>query len=530
MTLLTMTLRPLPNRLAAGLKMRILPGLLCAAIAGGAPLVAQAPAQPSAAQLPGQTTAQTSVQTSAQTHVAGLRITTPTRLVDCAPVTQSPCLSAGVTPVDASGKPAPVTLPGASQLAGSITLHAGPLDLKPFYATAGSGPDAAEHTSIVLLMVDISGSMESPVAGGGTRFSAVQEAVTKYLAAMQEGSDRIAIVPFESHSVIPTIRAAVFASSRADAMAQLRALPEPGPHNNTALYQAVFSGVQAVEDEEAALERQGHARSELQPHLIVMTDGKNEVTRGDDPQLLDGPLGLQQAAAQVESSHLDVIGVGFGDRAAIDAAALQRLSTRFFYAADANELLNALHVSRTAQSHEIQFTWLLPENNRLALAGRDQGWVPSLLLEGGPAVTGPAIRYIEPAMAAPHFDRKALPAEAQALIDTHPPADAGWSAVLVGLLLFLGGLALLLILWFWVPRLIWGDSYAGGAAPVRRWSGERPSTMTASGVQVRSTANTPPGFDPQAAAAGPLQRSPAQTTQVQPRGELSRTRLTYENR
>ncbi len=454
----------------------------------------------------------------------GLRVTTPATLVDCAPVTQIPCLAAGVTAVDASGKPAPVTLPPANQLASSLSLRSGTVDVTPFFASAGLGPDAAQHTNLVLMIVDISGSMTEQVPGGGTRIAAVKEAISKYLSAMQDGSDRIAIVPFESHHVVPTIRAAVFTSRHDDALAQLRALPDPGPHNNTALFQAVYTGVQAIEEQEATLVREGHAQSEIQPHLIVMTDGKNEVRPGDDPQLLDGPLGLQQAAAQVQSAHFDVIGVGFGDRQAIDAAALQRLSTRFFYAADANELLNALHVSRSAQSHEILFSFLIPEADRVNLSGRDQLWTPTLRVNGQPPISGAPLRLIVPALTAPHFDRRAMPAEEQALIDTHPPTDAGWSAVLVGLLAFLGGLAILLVLWFWVPRLIWGDAYSGGAPPTRRWSSDRPSTTAASGVQVRSTEKSPAGFGAEQAGS-PIQRSAAQTTQVQQRSP-SGSRLT----
>ena len=113
-------------------------------------------------------------------------------------------------------------------------------------------------------------------------------------------------------------------------MAQLKALPAPGKKNNTGLYQAVFSGEEALGNEVSALQRSG--ATDLQPHMVVMTDGKNEVMSGDDSQLLNGDLGLQQAAAQMQVSHIDTIGIGFGDPAAIDAAAMKRLSTRFLYA------------------------------------------------------------------------------------------------------------------------------------------------------------------------------------------------------
>ena len=469
-------------------------------------------------------------QQGQQTKAVRLKTTTAPALVDCAPVTQVPCMAAGVTPVDASGAPAPVTLPDNALLARSMKLRQGEREQTPFYASAGLGPDAMQHSNVALLLVDISGSMNQPAPGSASRFAAVKSAVSEFLNGMQEGTDRIAIVPFESHNVTPTIGSAVYATTKADVLAQLNALPVPANKNNTALYQAVFSGVQSLQEEISLLQREGHASAELQPHLIVMTDGKNEVLPGDDPQLLNGDLGLQQAAAQVSTSHLDVIGIGFGDQKAIDTAALQRLSSRFFYANDATQLLAALHSSRAASSHEIHITWLLPENNRLALMGHDPEWTPELQLPGSSSLPGDPIRFTGPATNAPVYTRKALAAELQALIAVQPPTDSGWSVVLIYYILALAACALVLILWFWLPRLIWGERYLH-AIPARskRWAGDRPVVTSASGVQIRSS-SLPAGFEGAAAAPGVVQRSAAQTTQLQPRGELSRTRLTFDQK
>jgi Mg-chelatase subunit ChlD len=454
-----------------------------------------------------------------------LLVTNPLQLVDCAPVTQTPCMSVSVTPGDASGKPSPVVLPGADKLASAFTLQSAATEVKPFYASAGLGSDAAQHANVVLILVDISGSMNQPVADGSSRFEAVKGAIAQFLAGMQEGSDRVAIVPFESHNVVPTIRSAVFATRRTDALAQLQALPAPGAKNNTALYEAVFSGVESLQGEVASLKHEG---TELQPHLIVMTDGKNEVQAGDDPLLLNGDLGLQQAVSQVQASHLDTIGIGFGDQKDIDVAALQRLSKRFFYAADAAQLLAALHVSRSAVSHTIQLAWALPESDSLSLMGRDQMWTPRMQLEDGSSLTGQAVRLIVPATNVPNYARVADANELRALIATHPPVTAGWSGVLIQLLIYTGAAVLVLVLWFWVPRLIWGEQYPNSLPDrSRRWSSDRSGVTTASGVQVRSTDNLPVGFDPALESGSPLRRSAAQTTQVKPRNEASRTRLTF---
>ena len=487
---------------------RLLSALFCAALSGlGAAQSAQ-PAQPKPTRL---------------------MVTTPAQLVDCAPVTPVPCMSVGVTAIDDSGKPAPFELPTPRELPGRLSLQSGDssTQVHPFYVSTGKGLDSAEHANVVLLMVDISGSMNDPSPGGLSRFAAVKAALTRYVGAMEEGSDQIAIVPFESHNVVPTIHAAVFSSRKSDLLAQLNAMPAPGPKNNTALFQAVFTGVGTLKEEMASLERDGHPARELQPHLIVMTDGKNEVVAGDDANLLNGPLGLTQAAAQVEVSRFDVIGIGFGDRAAIDAEALQRLSTRFFYAADADQLLDALHATRNERSHVIDMTWLLSESNRVALAGRDQVWTPALTLKDGSAISAEPLRIVMPAMAPPLFQRAASHAELEQLIAVHPPALSGWSTVVVHLLLFLAASVLLLILWFWVPRLVWAERYLSAAPPPTRWSNERQSPTTASGVQIRSS-NLPAGFHPEAQPASPLQRSPAQTTHVGPRAEPVKTRLKFD--
>lgn len=464
------------------------------------------------------------------TRPVGLRITSGPTLVDCAPVTQSPCLGASFTPVDVNDKPAPVTLPGPADLSHAVTLHSSEGDVAPFYVTAGSGPDAAQHSNVVLMVLDISGSMNQPSPGSTSRFTALQEAVSKYLDGMQEGVDRIAIVPFESHNVVSTIRSAVYVSSKADAMSQLRALPTPSAKNNTALYQAVFSGVDSLNSEISSLQREGHTGQELQPHLVIMTDGKNEVMAGDDPQLLNGDLGLQQAAAQVQASHADVIGIGFGDQASIDTAAMQRLSKRFFYASDVGGLLAALHSSRSASSHEISMLWLLPVSNRMALMGRDFTFTPELRLAGSPALAGTAFSWVAPATNAPVYQRKALASELQSLIAIHPSADSGWTGVVVYSLLFLAAAVVILMLFYWVPRLIWGDHHIGVIQPTKRWSNERSSVTSAAGVQVRSS-SLPAGFDPALDQAdAPIQRSASQITQVPVRGELSRSRLTYDEK
>jgi len=315
---------------------------------------------------------------------------------------------------------------------------------------------------------------------------------------------------------VPTIQAAVFTDKREEAMAQLKALPEPGPKNNTALFQAVFSGVQAMQTEMASLVKPGLTAADFQPRLIVMTDGKNEVAKGDDAELLDGPLGMQQAVAKVASSGFDVIGIGFGDRTQIDTEALQRLSKRIFLASTGDELAHILHATTPLRTSELQISFVSPWGDRFSLASKDPQFSIVLTLPDGRRLMSPLIRYTTPAMSAPLYQREASTEEMQALIDARPTTDSGWSAVLRGLLIFSGCGVLLLLLWFWIPRLIWGNEFAGDMAlgVNRRWG--KDSAVKASAVQLRTVANAPDGFDADQVLSK-QQRSAAQITQVQPR-------------
>src|SRR5262249_32165523 len=141
-----------------------------------------------------------------------------------------------------------------------------------------------------------------------------------------DGVDEVAIAPFESHDVSATIHAASFAHSKEQALAQVRSIPEPGKHNNTALYSAVSYGLDVLADRVRTLQSNGSAPTP-ETMLVVMTDGKNEVLAGDDAGLLSGAEGLNEVAGKVSASRLQVMGIGFGERRNIDVAALQRMST-----------------------------------------------------------------------------------------------------------------------------------------------------------------------------------------------------------
>jgi Mg-chelatase subunit ChlD len=446
-----------------------------------------------------------------------LRVTEPLSLKDCSPVTTVPCFTLSISPVDEHGVPAGVRLPPQDRLLKAISVQTSSGALTPFYVKASTGAAAIARPNIVLIEMDISGSMNREVSPGVSRFAAARQAIAGYLATTQDGVDEVAIVPFESHHVVPTLQAAVFTSKQEQALMQLKALPDPGLKNNTALYQAVFTGVDVLGAELARLEKGGTSRANLTPQLIVMTDGKNEVFHGDDPALLDGPLGLEQSSAKVHAAGFDVVGIGFGNPSEIDTEALHQLSTRTFLASDPLQLAHAFQSSTPAHPSTLDVAFLSPGSDRQSLAAQNSQFTVALHLLDGRNLVSPQVEYLPPAMAMPlysgHISYEAL----QALSTFEPPASSGWSTVLRGLLVFAGLGVVLLLLWFWVPRIIWRGDLDGLAtkSAQHRWSKE--PTVQASGVQVRSA---PDGFGREASGEA-SQRTAAQITQVRLRTDLS---------
>lgn len=453
---------------------------------------------------------------AAQEQAVTLRATQDVQLIDCAPVTSIPCFRVALTPATTGGASAPVALPPKDRLLDSIRIDSRASSVTPFYVSTGSGPGSATQTRVVLIEVDISGSMNQQVAAGTTRIAAARSAIAAYLGSMQDSIDHVAIVPFESHNVIATIRSAVFSSKRSEALAQLKALPDPKAENNTALYQAVFSGVDTLQSEVNSLMRPGESAADFSPTLIVMTDGKNDLYRGDDAVLLDGPLGLQQAAAKVRAAGFDVIGIGFGEPSEIDTEALSKLSTRQYIATDPDQLARAFRAAVPLHTAEVQAAFLSPWPDPTLLAAQDTAFTLSLRLPGGRELRSPALRYIAPAMGTPIPVERASPEVLQALIASRPPASSGWEVLVRDLLIFAGFSVLLLCLWFWVPRLIWpNDALIPAPSRSRKWGREQ--SVQASGMQVRT--NVPRGFE---GVPSPehQQRLPSQITQVQPRTEV----------
>ena len=191
----------------------------------------------------------------------------------------------------------------------------------------------------------------------------------------------MAIVPFESHRVETSIRTAVFASPDV-ALAQINELSKPEPENNTALYSAVVLGLKVIA-EQAASAQNSSGTGSPDALLVVMTDGKNEVLKGDDFGLLDGAAGLKEASRAVHASDAQVIAVGFGDPRSIDESALGQISTKAYMADDLEKLTQAFKFTRALFTNRIVATFTSHFEDRASLAGRTVQVRAALTLPGG---------------------------------------------------------------------------------------------------------------------------------------------------
>ncbi len=433
-------------------------------------------------------------------------------MVNCDPASTVPCFRLKFNVVDAQGAPLGVQLPSPDKLTSSITVRVEGQDVTPFYAAAG-GDAKAVRGRVALVLVDISGSMNRPISTGETRFEAAKAAISQFLDGFANGVDRVAVVPFESHNLEANIRAARFASTKQDALQQVQALPAPQPHNNTGLYSAAVTGLSVLSNQMKDARSLAGSPEAL---LIVMTDGKNEVFQGDDPGLLSGPAGLEEAAGKIQTSGIQTIGIGFGNANEIDEASLRRISTKFYMAQDLEHLKAIFSFARTLLSSRIQATFASPWADRASLAGRTLHVAVRLMLPNGQELASQAKSWTTPEIGVPLFEGKCEPEEMKAILQKSVAGGSGWMSVLRPVLVFLGLGTLLLVLWFWIPRLAWPEQYIG-IEPAPRWANQ-----TTYGA--RASSKPPAGFG-SPKTSYQAQRAPSDATVVQPRPDFTKTRL-----
>lgn len=453
-------------------------------------------------------------QTSVYAQTASLDFLSKPTLIECEPTSAEPCFRLNFGFSGEDGKPVGVQLPPANQLASHIEVQIDGQPVKPFYASS-STQAVSRRPQTVLLLFDISGSMLTADLDGQARFDAAKSAASEYLKGFAEGQDHVAIVPFASRDVEKTIAAARFVSTRAEAQAELDALPRPVPHNNTALYSAVRAAVQTLEHERSA--------GSEQPRLILLTDGTNDVhsQMGDDSGLLTGAEGLNEAVAAVQQSGVDVLPIGLGDRHSIDEVAMARLGTRPpLITFDVDTLRKAFQLGQLPQDTSLTVTLQAPESmaSRTLLAGRVVHFRARLTLADGTAlVENREALWVAPPLVTPTFEEEATNAEQRAFL-SNARLDHSSAMIFFRPFLVFASLAILLaLLWFGLPRLIWPERYDHRAArPIRPeyWPGAEP--LTRKGNQPAAYKQPPPGFETVARGARAAVRSPGEHTIVRP--------------
>ena len=446
------------------------------------------------------------------------------RLVSCDPSTSKPCFRVKFNVVDTQGSPLNINLPPNKDLRGKLKVYLDNQEIDPFFAVAQSGDTQAVRGRIALILVDISGSMNHMLPSGQTRFETAKAALAQFLQGFDPSVDRVAIVPFESHNVASQISSAEFATSSAQALTQISALPTPAPHNNTALYSAVVQGLQVLSDQTSSTSNASGASSP-ESLLVVMTDGKNEVgAKGDDAGLLDGPAGLQEAANAVRTSGVQVIAVGFGDAGSIDQAALRQISTKAYMADNLEKLTQAFNFARALLTNRIVATFASPWDDRASLQGRTLQ-VKAALTLSGKKLESDEHQWSAPQIGTPTFDGKCDTAELKAALPIVPVSGSLLSS-LRPILVFLGIGTTLLILWFWVPRLVWPEQYIGSFPGAESAGGMRWANMSRvrSSDQGMPSRQAPPGFGGQKGGAQPP-RAVGDRTVMRPEPDFSKSRL-----
>jgi Ca-activated chloride channel family protein len=436
-------------------------------------------------------------------------------LIECGTQGTEPCFRMNLGFVDETGRPVNVQLPPVEQLASHVEVQIDGQAVRPFYAIAATGKsDQARRPQTAILLFDVSGSMLAKDLDGQSRFDVAKSAAAEYLKSFSDGQDLVAIIPFSSRNVEATIAAAHFVSTRAEAQAELDALPRPEVRNNTALYSAVRAATERL--------RQQHRSNTDQPRLLLLTDGTNDVHPqvGDDPGLLSGENGLTTVAAAVQQSGVDVLPIGIGDRHSIDEIAMTRLGTRPpLITFDVDALHRAFQVRQLPQDGGLTVTVQAPENlgSRTLLAGRVIHFRAKLMLpDDSILVENRQALWVAPPVATPSFEDEATDAEQRAFLVNARFDHGSLLLFLRPFFIFAAFAVLLAVLWFGLPRLLWPERYDNRAArPVRPeyWPGAESLSRRDNQPAFRQA---PPGFESPGRGARMPVRGPGEHTIVQP--------------
>jgi Mg-chelatase subunit ChlD len=327
--------------------------------------------------------------------------------------------------------------------AGSLFVREGK-DFIPFKVSNRS----IEGKLDLMLLFDLSGSMITGNLGSRTRLEAAKDAGMVLLNNFRPG-DRIAIAPFESHDVKAKIENAPFVENREDAQAQIENL-EARRDGNTALYSATIF----------ALERlQRLKKTDRQYMLVILTDGKNDLRPGDDPELLRRKDDLDSVIRKLRETNIQTFTIGVGDGA--DADALKEMvyprenKGQYTSATDTESLGKFLASAKQSLTEQIGILFYLRH--------RDYHTLQSLNLKVRiETLDGQILQGFIPwncrAAAGCTPDKNLAPEEVRLLTDRSDapqPPGAQWKELLWLLFKFAIAMGILAALWYGIPKLVW---------------------------------------------------------------------------
>ena len=448
-------------------------------------------------------------------HLEYLR--TP-QLVDCDP---RPFFRVIVNAVDADRRPAGLAI-DATNPTKAFQVFEGNRKHDVVYVSTRSTTAGAQGNYMMLLF-DTSGSMNRKVASGETRFAAAKAAVKSSLAGFVEGVDHIAIVPFDSHDVAGRIGRAAFQTTRAGVEQQVDAMPVPRPNNNT----AIFSAVQVAL---GILKQRSDAGADVS--LVVFSDGENDVNRpGDDPGLL-GDEGLAIVRDLANKVKVPLITVGFGvtgnakAEQAFRGIAWPNAENYYDASTDASRLKEILESTRRKLTDQIQILFGPVRDTRSQLAGQTIAF--RIQTTGASSIASRSEpTWNAPAVGVPLSDAKCTTAEARALTVTDgppvPPHD--WRIPIL-----LGLSALLALLWFGAPRLMWPERYVPkppilphAAAPTMQAAARNRAPSMPAGYGQAARPRPPAASDqtifipPEGSSTRPTPKPPVRNREMEPR-------------
>ncbi|MBO0856963.1 MAG: VWA domain-containing protein [Chloracidobacterium sp.] len=373
--------------------------------------------------------------------------------------------------------------------AGSLFAREG-RDFMPFKAYNRSEGGAL----YVMMLFDLSGSMITNNLGSRSRLDSAKEAARGLLDKFRPG-DRIAIAPFESHNVREQIDSAVFAETQQEVEAQIDRL-QARRDGNTALYSATIFALDRL---------QSIKKTDRQYMLVVLTDGKNDLRPGDDPETLQRKDTLDDVIRRLNETNIQTFTIGVG--AGADAAALREMvfprenKEQYSSAADTQTLAKFLASAKQSLTEQIGILFFTRRRNYHELKTLNfKVQVETLdgkILQGVIPWDCRAAAGCAPDKTMEIEDMRLVTDRADA---PQPPAPQ-WKDALWLLIRFVAALAILAGLWWGVPKIVWPATPLP-QIPVRRGV-KLPPSRGAQNSRVSSSAQDAPGSPGQAGAPQP---------------------------